>query len=74
MRKYFSLTLILQVILFLVSNAQTSVTVSGVVKDKNAKNILPFVNVVLKSEKDSTFFSGTLTNEVVIADQRDQYA
>ena len=63
MRKYFSLTLILQVIFFLVSNAQTSVTVSGVVKDKNAKNILPFVNVVLKSEKDSTFFSGTVTNE-----------
>jgi len=63
MRKYFFLIFIPQVICFLVSNAQTGVTVSGVIKDKNAKNILPFVNVILKNEKDSTFFSGTVTNE-----------
>jgi outer membrane receptor protein involved in Fe transport len=63
MRKYFVLIFIPQVICFLVSNAQTGVTVSGVIKDKNAKNILPFVNVILKNEKDSTFFSGTVTNE-----------
>ncbi len=38
-------------------------TVSGIIKDKNSKVKLPFVNVVLKAEKDSTFVSGTVTNE-----------
>ncbi|MBL7773167.1 MAG: TonB-dependent receptor [Chitinophagaceae bacterium] len=48
---------------FSFSYAQTSVTVSGLIKDKNSKTVLPFVNVVLKTEKDSTFISGTVTNE-----------
>lgn len=55
--------LILQISFFSFSNAQTNVTVSGIVKDKNSKALLPFVNVVLKTEKDSTFVSGTVTNE-----------
>lgn len=55
--------LILQISFFSFSNAQTNVTVSGIVKDKNSKAVLPFVNVVLKTEKDSTFVSGTVTNE-----------
>lgn len=55
--------LILQLSFFSISNAQTSVTVSGLVKDKNTKSVLSFVNVVLKTEKDSTFISGTVTNE-----------
>ncbi|MEZ4972877.1 MAG: TonB-dependent receptor [Cyclobacteriaceae bacterium] len=42
-------------------DAQTSVTLSGVVKSSGYE-ALPFVNVVLKS-KDSTFVSGTITNE-----------
>lgn len=41
----------------------SSVTVSGVVKDKKDKAALPFVNVVLKTEKDSVFDSGTVTSE-----------
>jgi outer membrane receptor protein involved in Fe transport len=57
------LTLFLQLILFSIANAQTTVTVSGIIKDKNSKTILPYVNVVLKSEKDSVFVSGTVTNE-----------
>lgn len=40
-----------------------SVTVSGTVKDKTAKTILPFVNVVLKTEKDTVSVSGTITND-----------
>jgi hypothetical protein len=55
--------LILQLSLFSISNAQTGVAVSGIIKDKNTKTVLAFVNVVLKTEKDSTFISGTVTNE-----------
>jgi len=62
-RTKYLLTLILQVLIFTISNAQTSVTVSGIIKDKNSKEVLPFVNVVLKTEKDSSFVSGTVTNE-----------
>ena len=63
MRTKILLTTILQLLIFSISNAQTSVTISGIIKDKNTKTILPFVNVVLKSEKDSTFISGGVTNE-----------
>ena len=40
-----------------------SVTVSGLIKDKSSKTTLPFVNVVLKTENDSAFVTGTVTNE-----------
>lgn len=55
--------LLLSFFLINFSYAQTNVTISGIVKDKNAKVFLPFVNVVLKKEKDSSFVSGTVTNE-----------
>ena len=57
------LAAILQFLLFSFSNAQTAVTVSGIIKDKKTKSALPFVNVVLKTEKDSIFVSGTISNE-----------
>ena len=63
MKKKYFLTLILQFIIFSISNAQTSVTVSGIIKAKTSKTILPFVNVILKTVKDSVFVSGTVTNE-----------
>ncbi len=63
MRTKYLVTLILKLLIFSISNAQTSVTVSGIIKDKNSKANLPFVYVVLKTEKDSTFVSGTVTNE-----------
>ncbi len=44
--------------------AQTSsVTVSGMMKGKADKTALPFVNIVLKTEKDSAFVTGTVSNE-----------
>ena len=55
------LIFILQLICLEVSNAQTNVTVSGIIKDKNTKVALPFVNVVLKTEKDSVFVSGSIS-------------
>jgi len=63
MQKKYFLTLILQFIIFSISNAQTSVTVSGIIKAKTSKTILPFVNVILKTVKDSVFVSGTVTSE-----------
>jgi len=41
----------------------TSITISGSIKDKSAKTVLPFVNVVLKTEKDTAFVTGTISNE-----------
>jgi hypothetical protein len=62
-RQKIILTLFTQLFIFSISYAQTNVTVSGTIKDKNTKSVLPFVNVVLKAEKDSSFVSGTVTNE-----------
>ncbi len=57
----------LAILIFLwgfVSDAQISnVTLSGVVHDKITTNPLSFVNVLLKTENDSTFISGTITDE-----------
>ena len=46
------------------SYAQTSgVSISGLLKNKSDKAVLPYVNIVLKTEKDSAFVSGTVSNE-----------
>ncbi len=42
---------------------QKSVTLSGKIQDKVQKTPLAYVNVVLKTAKDSTFVAGTITNE-----------
>ena len=39
-----------------------SITLSGIVKDKKSQTALPFVNVVVKTEKDSVFVTGTVTD------------
>jgi hypothetical protein len=39
------------------------ITASGVVKENAVKSVLPFVSVVLKSSRDSSFVVGTITNE-----------
>ncbi len=46
----------------LASAQTTSVTASGRVTNKN-KTALPYANIILKKEKDSTFVAGTITNE-----------
>lgn len=45
------------------SFAQISVTVSGIIKAKTTKAPLAYVNVILKTEKDSVFVTGTVSNE-----------
>lgn len=60
------IVLVFSVLVFkmVLSHGQTSiVTVSGLLKGKTAKAALPFVNVVLKQEKDSAFITGTVSNE-----------
>lgn len=47
-----------------VSMAQASaVSISGVVIDKSQSTGMPYVNVILKTEKDSVFIGGTVTDE-----------
>lgn len=40
-----------------------SVTVSGAVRGRSDRSALPYVNIVLKTVKDSAFVAGTVTNE-----------
>jgi len=39
------------------------VTISGIVKDKTSKAAMPYVNIALKKATDSTFVTGTISNE-----------
>ncbi len=59
--------LLLIFLLFLFSFAAWAqsnlVTLSGIVKDKTTKAVLPFVNVMLKMETDGSFVTGTVTTE-----------
>jgi outer membrane receptor protein involved in Fe transport len=41
----------------------TKVVLSGIIKDSKTKAVLPYANVVLKTEKDSILITGTITNE-----------
>lgn len=43
--------------------SQGHVTLSGLVRDKKDQSVLPFVRVVLKTETDSVFVTGTITDE-----------
>ncbi|CAL1517783.1 TonB-dependent receptor [Chitinophaga sp. MM2321] len=45
---------------------KNAATVSGLVKDAALKTVLPFVNVTLHKLPDSTFITGTITNEAGI--------
>lgn len=46
-----------------ISFSQTVVTISGTVKNKTQKNVLPYVNILMKTAEDTTFVTGTITNE-----------
>ena len=60
----FSILLSMFVLTVVSTQAQTAtVTVSGLIKNKTDKTILPFVNVVLNTEKTNVFVTGTVTNE-----------
>ncbi|MGB2702504.1 MAG: TonB-dependent receptor, partial [Chitinophagaceae bacterium] len=64
MQVKFFLSLCLVAFLATASYAQTSgVSISGLIKNKSDKSALPFVNIVLRTEKDSAFVTGTVSNE-----------
>ena len=64
MRIKFSLLFSLHVVIVSLLQAQTPlVTLSGLIKGKADKAALPFVNIVLKTEKDTAFVTGTVSNE-----------
>ncbi|MFT7233871.1 MAG: hypothetical protein ACI8TA_003100, partial [Cyclobacteriaceae bacterium] len=42
---------------------QKSVTISGEILDKSIGSALPYVTVLLKTEKDGLFISGTISDE-----------
>ncbi len=68
-KKHFKVGIKLKKILFffifftLVSFAQNKVTVSGKIIDKTTLEALPFVNIILKSEKDNVMITGVASNE-----------
>lgn len=46
------------------ANAQSlKVTLSGIVKDQTTQEALPFCNLILKTERDSVFVAGTVTDD-----------
>ncbi|HMJ70436.1 MAG TPA: TonB-dependent receptor [Cyclobacteriaceae bacterium] len=54
---------VLLIVVSFAGKAQVSkVTLSGVVKDKASQVALPYVNVIVKTETDSAFVSGTITD------------
>jgi outer membrane receptor protein involved in Fe transport len=61
-KKYFFIC-IFSVIHFSLLAQNQLVTLSGMVKNKTDKTALPYVNIALKTEKDSSLVSGTITNE-----------
>lgn len=64
MKRLFNPAVIL-CLLFLpyISQAQTLVTVSGVVNDAKSKAPIAYVNLVLRAKTDSSFVAGTITGE-----------
>lgn len=54
---------ILSVLPFSLSAQHTQVTISGAVIDSSTSEPIPFVNVVLRSAVDSSFITGTISNE-----------
>ncbi len=40
-----------------------NVTISGIIQDKGTKLALPYVSVILKTENDSAFITGTVSND-----------
>jgi outer membrane receptor protein involved in Fe transport len=48
---------------FAVMAQNSSINVSGTLKDKVSNEALPFVNIVLKKSTDSSFVSGTISND-----------
>jgi outer membrane receptor protein involved in Fe transport len=47
----------------IISAQKTTISISGIIKDKTFTETLPYVNVVLKKQLDSSFIAGTITDD-----------
>ena len=61
--KIISILLIITCLVSYSFGQNKGITVSGLIKDKLAKSALAYVNVVLKTEKDSAFVTGAVSND-----------
>jgi outer membrane receptor protein involved in Fe transport len=63
-RKGYKYIFILVLVLpFTVYSQTDKVTISGTVRDGSTKEVLPYVNIVLSNSSDSTFITGTISDE-----------
>ncbi|MBY0434454.1 MAG: carboxypeptidase-like regulatory domain-containing protein, partial [Cyclobacteriaceae bacterium] len=63
-RFFASVVVFITLFVALPSSSQVkAVTVSGMIKDKSANLPIAYANVIVKTEKDSAFVSGTISNE-----------
>ena len=66
MTKYKIAIIIISFIILSISKSfgqNKAINVSGTIKDKTSKTALPYVNVILKTAKDTAFVTGTVSNE-----------
>ncbi|HLL44796.1 MAG TPA: TonB-dependent receptor [Segetibacter sp.] len=63
MQKLLCLFISLIIIPVIASAQNNKITISGLVKDSKEKTPLPYVNIALKTTRDSSFIIGTITNE-----------
>lgn len=63
MRRAIFLSVLLVCAISMVQGQYSSITLSGLVSDKQDKIPIPYVNVVLKKEADSSFITGAITGE-----------
>jgi outer membrane receptor protein involved in Fe transport len=63
MRQVIFLSVFLICLVGMVQGQHSLITLSGMVADKGNKTVLPYVNVVLKKESDSSFVTGAVTGE-----------
>jgi outer membrane receptor protein involved in Fe transport len=63
MQYKFLLALFITLFSNFLTRAQSNVSISGMVKEKESQSSIPYVNVILKTERDNAFVTGTATNE-----------
>ncbi len=61
--KYHIIIALALFLLPMIVSAQPEVAISGLTRDAKSKAVIPYVNIVFKAKRDSSFVGGTITNE-----------
>jgi outer membrane receptor protein involved in Fe transport len=61
--KSIALSLLLLLTCLNITSQTQNTSVSGLIKENNSNNPMPYVNIIVKTEKDSSLVIGTITNE-----------